>query len=65
MLPYPSLTYPEDPDYSEQCWGDWEVLHHVLHDDADDGGDHEDKVKDVPAGGEVLETQSYDLHASL
>ena len=36
---------PEDPDDPEECGGHGEVLHHVLHHDTHDGGDHEDEVK--------------------
>ena len=31
---------PEHPDHSQQGGRDWEVGHEVLHEDANDGGDH-------------------------
>ena len=45
---------PEHPDHSEQGGRDWEVGHEVLHEDSDDGGDDEDKVKEVPGSSEVV-----------
>ena len=45
---------PEHPDHPEQGGGDGEVGHEVLHEDADDGGDDEDKVKEVLGGSEVV-----------
>ena len=58
MISYPDEPQyspdPEDPDHPEEGGRDREVLHHVLHDDANDGGNHEDKVKQVPGCGEVV-----------
>ena len=45
---------PEHPDHPEQGGGDGEVGHEVLHEDSDDGGDDEDKVKEVPGSSEVV-----------
>ena len=56
---------PEHPDHSEQGGGDGEVGHEVLHEDSDDGGDDEDKVKEVPGSSEVVVPQTDDLHRCL
>ena len=45
---------PEHPDHPEQGGGDREVGHEVLHEDSHDGGNNEDKVKEVPGSGEVV-----------
>ena len=58
-------TDSEDANDPQQGGRDRKVLHHVLHDDADDGGDDEDEVEDVPAGCEVLKAQAYDFNRGL
>ena len=60
---YPSD--PEDPDDPEEGGRDGEVGHHVLHDDAHDGGDHQNKVEHVPPRREVHEAQADDLDDAL
>ena len=56
---------PEHPDHPEQGGGDGEVGHEVLHEDSDDGGDHQDKVKEVPGCSEIVVPQTNDLHRCL
>ena len=56
---------PEDPDDPEEGGRDGEVGHHVLHDDAHDGGDHQNKVEHVPPRREVHEAQADDLDDAL
>jgi len=56
---------PEDPHHPEEGGRHGEVGHEVLHEDADDGSDHQDEVKEVPGGGEVVVTQTDDFHRSL
>ena len=36
-----------------------------LHEDADDGGDHEDEIKQVPGRREVVLSQPNHLHCRL
>ena len=55
----------EDSDDSEKRRRDREVLHHVLHDNTDDGSDDEYEVEDVPADREVLESKPDDLHQTF
>ena len=58
-------TYPKDPDHPEESGGDRKVRHHVFHHDADNAGDDQHEVEDIPAGGEVLEAEADNLHAAL
>ena len=58
-------AYPEDPDHPEQGRGHGEVLHEIFHHDADNGGDHEDKVKQVPGRGEVVVSETDYLDCAL
>ena len=55
----------EDPDDPEERGGDWEVLHQVLHQDPDDRGNHQHKIKQVPGGGEVVMSKADDFDSCL
>ena len=37
-------------------------LHHVLHDDANNGSNDQDEIKNVPPSREVLKPQADDFH---
>ena len=58
-------AYPEDPHHAQQRGRHGEVRHEVLHHDADDGGDHQHEVEQVPGRGEVVVPQSDDLDGGL
>ena len=58
-------AYPEDPHDAQQRGRHGEVRHEVLHHDADDGGDHQHEVEQVPGRGEVVVPQSDDLDGGL
>ena len=58
-------AYPEDPHHAQQRGRHGEVRHEVLHHDADDGGDHQHEVEQVPGRGEVVVPQTDDLDGGL
>ena len=58
-------AYPEDPHHAQQRGRHGEVRHEVLHHDADDGGDHQHEVEQVPGRGEVVVPQPDDLDGGL
>ncbi len=58
-------AYPEDPDDAEESGRHRKVGHEILHEDADDGSDYQDEVKQVPGRREVVVSQPDDLHCRL
>lgn len=51
-------AYPEDPDDAQQSRRDREVDHDVLHEDAEDRGEDQDEVEEIPGHGEVVVAQA-------
>ncbi len=55
----------EDADDAQQRRRDGELVEDVLHDEADDGGRHQDQIEQVPRQREVVVAQADDLDHRL
>jgi hypothetical protein len=58
-------TYAEDSDDSEERGRHGQIHHHVLHDNAQNRGHHQYKIKQVPRHREVMVPQTNNFHYRL